>query len=533
MKNLLPVLLLLCLLSSTPLHGAEFQYSVPVPVLAGRRAYLWIPPNCQRVRGLIFTINNMLEERFTADPLIRQTATDLGLGIVWVQPGSDHESPLTLDLRNGNAVATIDTLLKDLAAESGYAEIANAPLIVEEHSAASPFVWGIQGQMPARLIAAIPLKGFNLWGPGPGIPNFVVTSEWAEHGEGWKKPWQREWLVNTAKMRKDHDDALVGELTDLSSGHFDYTPQSSVPIAMFIRKAVKARLPDNAPTDGPVTLRPVDPKSGVLMDPLKLGTPEGVPIPYFRWVGDPKTALWYFDAELAKTVNDYMLEQLRKKPQMLDMVVDGKPAVLDKVGLVNFGPQWQADGVTFKVAATYLDHSPAPDLFGGGALGHASTPIKFRVGSGALAQVGPDTFRVAIHRGIVVNQGNPWEPWIIAYSDGDDEYRRTDRPFHAYVNIMGKDGAPQTIDFPKIPDQSVRALAALPLQASASSGLPVQYFMISGPAVIDGNTLKFETPPPRTRLPMRVLVGASQWGRATGQKVASAEPVTQEFFIRD
>ena len=248
MKNSLRLLpLLLCLLSSVPLRAAEFQWSVPVPVQPGRRAYLWLPPDCRRVRGLIFTLNNMLEERFTVDPVIRQTAAELGLGIVWVQPGSDKDSPLTIDLRNGSAVAAIDALLKDLAAESGYAEIAFAPLIVEEHSAASPFVWGIQGQMPARLIAAIPLKGFNLWGPDLGIPNFVVTSEWAEHGEGWKKPWQRDWLVKTAAMRKDHDDALVGELTDLSSGHFDYTPQSSVPIAMFIRKAVRARLPDDAP----------------------------------------------------------------------------------------------------------------------------------------------------------------------------------------------------------------------------------------------------------------------------------------------
>jgi hypothetical protein len=492
---------------------------------------MWIPPACQRVRGVMFVLNNMLEERVTVDPTIRQAAADCGLAIVWVQPGSDKGSPMSISPEKGAGDAVLK-VLADLAKESGYSEIEFAPLLVEEHSAASPFVWQIQDQLPDRIFAAIPLKGFHSWWHTGTIPNLQVSSEWAEHGEGWKQPWDRKWLTETTHLRKENHDALIGEFADLSSGHFDFTPQSAGPIAMFIRKAVKARIPDDAPLDRPVKLKTVDPKSGWLLDPATIGTPQGKPVPYSQWQGDPQDALWYFDEELATTINDYMADQLRKKPQMLDLVIDGKPAVLDKVGLVPFSPRWDADGQTFKVQAIYLDKSPAASLYGGGPLGHASVPIQFRVGSGALDQVGPDTFKVAIHRGVVLNQGNPWEPWIIGYSNGDDQYRRTDRPFHPNVNIVNKDGEAQSIDFPKIPDVSVGSVT-VPLQGKASSGLPIEYFMVSGPAEIakDGASLHLLPIPPRSRYPVRVLVGAYQWGRAIDPKVKSAGPIVQEFSI--
>lgn len=534
MTKLFRRLALFLILSVSVARGAsEFQYSVPVATQEGRRAYLWIPPNCLRVRGLIFCINNMLEERFTMDPTIRAVAAETGLGIVWIQPGRDPESPLTIDLSKGSAVAAVDRVLADLAAESGYAELAQAPLIIEEHSAASPFGFGIQSQMPDRIIAAIPLKGFDAGLPAPGIPNLKVGSEWAEHGEGWKQPWTQAALAGTIKMRQANAENLIGEFVDLGSGHFDYTPQSSGPIALFIRKAMQTRVPAKAGPDGSVTLRAIDPKSGWLIDPAKLGTPGGQPVPYARFPGNPQEALWYFDLEMGNAANHSMLDQVGKKPQVLDLIVDGQPAALGAVGLVSFTPAWEADGFTFKVKAAYLDHSPAPTLYGGGALGHGSAPVQFRVGSGALKQVGPDAFRVWPHRGVLLNQGNPWEPWIIGFSNGDEMYRRTDRPFHPNLAVTNRDGTPQTLDFPKIADQSVKSRRPIPLTAKASSGLAVQYFMISGPAEIDGNQLKFDPViPSRTRLPMRVLVAAFQWGRATDPKVPSAGPIVQEFFLR-
>src|SRR6202012_1231991 len=61
-----------------------YQYSVDA---GGRTVYLWIPPKCKYVRGVIISLSNLLERNWLEDPLIRRTAAEEGLGIIWVGPG--------------------------------------------------------------------------------------------------------------------------------------------------------------------------------------------------------------------------------------------------------------------------------------------------------------------------------------------------------------------------------------------------------------------------------------------------------------
>jgi hypothetical protein len=514
-------------------HVADFQYSVPVQSEEGRRAFLWIPPECRHLRGLIFALNNMLEERFVLDPVIRKAAADCGLGIVWVHPGPDKESPLDGIMRNGNAAAAVQSVLAALAAESGYSEIEFAPLIVVEHSACSPFVYSIQHQMPDRIAAAIPLKG---WCPGWrvfGIPNLAIAQEISEHDEDWMddQRWKHD-VEKVSAYRRQDERCLMGQMVDIGAGHYHFSPESAVPIAMFIRKAVTRRLPADVPMSGPVKLRDIDPKSGWLIDPAKLGTPEGVPVAVTNWPGDPKTGFWYFDEEMARAVNHYMADQLRKKPQLIQPMENGKLMALDKKGLAEFHPTFEADGATFRLAAAWYAKSPFSQLYGGAELGHTTNAICFRVSSGGLEQVGKDLFRVGLHRGSILKQGNPWEPWIMAYSEGDREFRRANRPIHVWISLVNKAGEPQTLEFPPIPDQLGGALRPITLTAKATSGLPAQYFVVSGPVTLEGDTLQFDRIPPRTKFPMRVMVTAFQWGRATDPKIQSAGPVTRELFIR-
>jgi len=42
-------------------RDAVWQYSVPLEKGTERRAYLWIPPDCRRVRGVLIGLQNMLE----------------------------------------------------------------------------------------------------------------------------------------------------------------------------------------------------------------------------------------------------------------------------------------------------------------------------------------------------------------------------------------------------------------------------------------------------------------------------------------
>jgi hypothetical protein len=305
-----------------------------------------------------------------------------------------------------------------------------------------------------------------------------------------------------------------------------------------VEKAVAARIPDNAPLDGPVTLKPVEKESGWVLDPATLGKPEGKPIPYSDWTGDPKAAFWYLDEDLAAAVQNHMIAQLAKKPQQIGLVKDGQPD--PDARMSSLSPHFLDDGATFKIEAGYVDHIDHA-YFSDKAQGYYPSdtklenngaPMLYRVNSGGLVQVGPDTFRVCPRAGPIVPQGNPWEPTLVAYNLGDEHFRPAEHPIHININIVNTDGAAQTLDFPKIPDQSSLNLAPIKLSATASSNLPVQYFMVSGPATLAGDTLTFEKIPARARYPVRVLVSAFQWGRPNDPKIQSAGPVTQEFFIQ-
>src|SRR5258705_13952010 len=63
--------------------NAVYEYSVAV---GERTAYLWIPPQCRHVRGIIMSLSNLTERRWLEDAIIRQAAAEEGLGIIWLGP---------------------------------------------------------------------------------------------------------------------------------------------------------------------------------------------------------------------------------------------------------------------------------------------------------------------------------------------------------------------------------------------------------------------------------------------------------------
>src|SRR5258708_5138820 len=86
---LIGIVLLLSLVGDLNLlNAAEWQWMVPTQLMDKRPgvAYLWIPPSCKRVRGLILADSNMLERIATENVVIRQAAEKAGLGIVYFAP---------------------------------------------------------------------------------------------------------------------------------------------------------------------------------------------------------------------------------------------------------------------------------------------------------------------------------------------------------------------------------------------------------------------------------------------------------------
>ena len=85
-------LLVLFLLFTTVLPAAEYQWSVEVPgpisneTQKAPRAFLWIPPACERVKGIVFAPQNMLEQPILESAAFRQAMTRLDFAIVWIVP---------------------------------------------------------------------------------------------------------------------------------------------------------------------------------------------------------------------------------------------------------------------------------------------------------------------------------------------------------------------------------------------------------------------------------------------------------------
>ena len=546
LKNLLIttlVAIVLCpLFSAANVHAAAvYQWSVRVPGYTKKRAYLWISPKSRRIRGLLVGLQNMLEEPAFADPIIRRACAKSGLGIVWIAPGSTsvHDSGLSLGNQFGppaKAGAALQGALDRLAKVSGYSEIKYAPLLIFGHSAAASFVYGIAQWNPQRIIALIPDKcGYPSPGQSglqPGIPVFHLEAQWSEWGAGWGLlvPWD---ISDFIAARKKWPRSITGEFLDAGTGHFDWCEKSAPLVAMFIRDAVKYRIPANEPRNRPVKLLAINKSRGWVIDITKYGTKYSRAMPYRDFHGNPAHESWFFNRKLAQAVNAYMVHSFAKKPQLIDFVVHGKPAPLKQNGFASMTAHFNPDGVTFNVYARYLNQSPTPHLYNGRQLGHSTAPIQFwTIGSGALKQVGPHTFRVWMRRGGVRRQGPPWEPWVIAYSPGNAQYQSTDRPAHFWLADRNTAGKSQRIDFPALMNVAVGTRSIL-LHATSSLGLPVQFFVISGPVQLaaDNRTLNFLPIAPRARFPMKVIIGAYQWGRAIHPRIKSAGPVIREFDI--
>ncbi len=558
-KFFTPALIAGCiLLSSQSLWSAVWQWSVPAPTIPDRRAFLWVPPDARQVRGLVVACQNMLEMPLFERPAFRAACARNDLGIVIIFSGHDHllsddQNPdhpkrsyldifLNPDFQWGAANGSrenprlagedLQKVLDALARESGYPEIAHAPLMPVGHSSAGSFVWHLYRWDPARIFAMLPLKTPSQNDGPQGIPILFVNSEWFDYGNDANNCSSHPAAIATVlQARANGTNSQLGYYIDIGSGHCNVSDDSIPLISQFLDTVVAARIPKNAPKGGLVRLNEIKPQSGWLLDPATLDRPEGQPVAYADWKGDPRKAFWYPSRELAAVVQAHMTEQRAKQPQFIGFVrEDGR--VSTSGGMYKFSPQFQADGETFALDAAFLEHLTDSDLVPPDlSLRHSDSSIQFRVNSGALVQVGSNTFRVCPRGGPIVPQGNPWEPVIVAYHPGDKSFRPTEHPAHVNINIINRVGEPQTLDFAKIPDQKA-GVKSLKLVARASSGLPVEFFVVSGPATVDGDRLKFTELPVRAKFPVRIIVSAFQWGRSVDLPIPSVGPVTQEFFIQ-
>jgi len=530
---------LACLLC-IPAAAEVYQYAVPAASADGKdiTAYLWVPPEADRLRGVLVGGMTLMEPEFARDPIIRQACAAEKLAIVFFSPSLDA-------LFNYKEKKSGDLLLKalsDLAEASGYRELAVAPLFPYGHSVSTLFASHVACWRPARCFGVLLFKGgISIPANDPeaslrGVPILAVKGQFEEFGPGpsgnLRDFEDRETAWKTMgeavlKLRGKDERCLLSMIVEPGASHFAWSEPVARYVAVFIRKAAQARIPD-WPVDAkePVTCREIDPATGALASAGigKPGAEAAAACKEFK--GDPRTAYWHLDLELAKAADAFHAGMTGKKPQFVTFADprSGKPILVGHDLRLRLGADFVGPD-TFRVAGTFLDKPPDKYPKVEGPVGHAGGPVRFRAFGGTVEQTGPDTFRVGLDgRGRLRAE-------ILAYHPGDAVYRYAEQQGRIGIPEKLTKGKAQAIMFPEIAALKVGG-PPVKLKAASDAGLAVRYGVESGPAVIDGNSLKPAEIPKRAAFPLKITVIAYQYGSAVEPLVQSAEPVKQVVEVR-
>jgi hypothetical protein len=526
-------------------RAAEWQWSVPVqsekPENGPARAWLWIPPECKQVRGMIVAQHNMEEISILENPKFRTALAEMNFAEVWVAPFFDH-----LFRFNEGAGDTFNDFMNRLADESGYAELSYVPVAPLGHSAAASWPYYFAAWNPNRTLCALSVSGQwpyfrhkdfapEIW--GDRNIDFVPCLESMGEYEA-ADAFSREGL----KQRHEHPRMPLSMLANPAQGHFASTDEKAEFLAFYIRKAVQHRVPKNWDGQAAPKLIPIDPtQTGWLAEKWLRDKAPTVPIaPVGKYTGDPREAFWFFDEETVRAVEKYQARHCGLKPQLVGYVQDGQMVPQTDSHLqvrLKFKPQ--ADGVTFKLQSAFYDAVPggSPRLPGwtclptNAPIGHAgSGAIFIDPICGPVKKLSADTFAFDLQKETLLNtNATHYELVFAATHPGDNDYKAAVLQSHMLVPAKNGDGTEQRITFPSIRDQKA-GIRSLKLEATSDSGGAVRYLVREGPAEVNGDILIFKPIPPRAKFPVKVTVVA--WQHGLPGQVKSATPITREFLIK-
>lgn len=547
MKNKLITLVLLLLCAT--LQAAEWQWSVAIPSVvsdetdAHPEAFLWIPSDCRQVKAVVVGQHNMCEETLFDNPLFRKKMQEAGIALVWITPILDFPWDVTTGCNDALLGA-----LDDLADISGYEELKFAPIVPLGHSAMATYPWNFAAWNPERTLAIVSYHGgaprTNLCGYGrsnlewgrtrniDGIPGLMVEGEY----EWW------EARVNPAlAFRMMYPESCVSFLCDAGRGHFDVADRTADYIGLFLKKAVEQRIPETADGLQPVQLKKLNPQDGWLAERWRTGSdkPQGevrtarlkkqprraAPAPYGLYKGDKHDAFWYFDREMAELTEEIYRQEHDLLPQYVSFAQEGRLVRYNPKSHVTLSAPFrpEADGITFHLKAVYTD-----SLRASLADKHSvATPRIERI-CGPVKQIDDTTFVLDFYRMGTTNKKRTSSITFVASAAGDRNYKECVQEFNLNIPYPLKEGKRQSICFPTLEDVEA-GTSSVPLCATSDSGLPVYYYVKSGPAEVRGDRLVFTAIPPRSKFPLEVTVVAWQYGLAG--KVQTAEPVERRFFI--
>lgn len=482
--------------------------STPPDGLPSRKAslYLWIPEQCERLRGLVILGNNVPEHMLVGHAAIREACRRNDLGLVWSVPtfwnfAKEYKG------RDDAQVGFLDELLKGLAEVSGYEEVATVPWLPIGESGHLLMVVGLLDERPERCIAGICVKNPHYPKTNRDVPllwTLGTGQEWGQKDGDLRESWNSApgSFTNWGRTREGANWPL-SIIIEPGTGHFYCSDAMTEYFGEYIDAAVGARL-------GTEGLVPTDLNSGYAAHLPLPGLLDEPPVACSVATPDQRKGAWFFTEKLAVEGQKISRTNWEAATALPGFVAgEGttvKPFSFNSVTEVTVS----TDGL-FDVDAEFLPAIPEGFKAAGEALAKPATLPAVEWICGPFAPTADGRFRIALDRTWKTGAAS----YLIAKSAGDAVTRPAVQP--AAVKFQeNKEGNPQQITF-EPPSTLKTDSPPLELTATSDSGLPVQFSVISGPAVIEEGRLILAPIPPRAKYPVEIVVMAWQWGR-------SAEP---------
>lgn len=522
------VLLLISWASTSP--AAVFQYAIPVETSKDpSTAFLYLPPQAERIRGVVVAGMTLAERDIVQDPRIRRACGQEQLAILF--------------LKCGLSAVDVPKVLDEFARISGITELSTVPLFFIGHSAGGPQAKSLSIKLAPRCFGLMLYRGGVPGGDNavpPGVPLLMMIGQFDEFGKTMRNADGREtWEGGRDALvayRAAHEGHLASVVVEPGAGHFAWSDRNAAYFDLFLRRAARARIPDPRPdADGPISCRAIDPRTGWLTDPLIKAQGRDAAA-YDKFEGDKTKAAWHFDEESARATVAYHAGISGKLDQFIRW---SDPTWVD-AGVRHFFTELKwVDAQTFEVHPAYADTYPKDPGAGPGPrwadagkpASHSTAPILIRpVGGSPIDVAGPNSFRMRFDG--LAPAGEGARVTFLAYSDGDEKYRHTEQIGMMPRGFAGLTrGKAQTITFPPIGDLRP-GQEGVELRATSDSGLPVEYYVAHGPAVIENGKIRVAELPHRARFPVTVRVVAWQFGSAREPLVRTAAPVEQTLAVR-
>ena len=438
------IIILLCTAIAFLSHGHDWTNYI---LESGKEFKLWVPPATENVRGIVLVMNQMM------DPI----ATDTNIRLA-----CEFEDVAIISVYNTSDTSIIVKGIDQLAAESGFEEIKNAPWITIGHSAAGILAKNLAFWFPDRTAAVIQFNAVDFSKPSgisreiADIPFVAIKHLDEPTGDNWIQA--RDKMVNNFRA-KGYRSHLISQP---GGGHFGWNVFTAKLMAQFIQKSMEYQVSYTQFADnGPIALTRIAENKGYLADTTLLGNATSY-AKYDNYTGDKSKAYWFFDEEHASKWYDMHKTELAKSPQTVTQVA------------FTCNNPWTQCSPNQKLSQASVDMQAAVNT---------NKPLKYLDYYNTICNTGTEVTPNAAKFDY-----RKKDDWVTIYQEGDATHRYAENVVRFRMEAKSS-GTDQTISFNDIANKKVDD-APFAHGVSSTSNLSVDKFIPSGAIHVDGANLK-------------------------------------------